>query len=82
MASLPEDVSQEDICTCVGIEHLLSLDKASRAAEHKRDHAKLVAKAQGGCSKEELGRISRGSSRPARERSQKLAAGYWGMLDD
>ncbi len=77
----PDDVNQEDIYGCVGIENLISLDEARRAAEHKRDHARLILEAQGRCSKVKLGRILHGSSRPARERSQELAAGYWGMLD-
>ena len=77
----PRDVVQDDIYTCVGIEHLLSVDKARRLLKHRRNHVERVLGAQHRCSGEELDRISRESSKRSRGTALKLATAYWGMLD-
>ena len=77
----PKDVSQDDIYRCVGIEHLLSVVKARRYLKHRRNHAQRIMGAQHRCNGKELDRISRESSKRARETALTLAAGYWDMLD-
>lgn len=76
-----EAVSQDDVYKCIGIEHLLSLDKARRVMEYRRIHVKIVTGAQGSCNQDELRHISQKISQPSAERAQNLAAGYWSMLD-
>mmetsp|Transcript_21651 Transcript_21651/g.47084 ORF Transcript_21651/g.47084 Transcript_21651/m.47084 type:complete len:147 (-) Transcript_21651:180-620(-) len=78
----PGNVPREDVLRCIGIEHLVLIDKASHVMEFARNHVQLVIDAQDRCSEKELGRISRRSSRRSRKRSQTLAAGYWAMTDD
>lgn len=79
----PDLVTQDDICHCIGIEHLLSLEKARRVVEYKRSHVKLVVESQQVpfITPDDIRRVSQESSRPARARAQKLAAGYWSMID-
>eukprot|EP00580_Thalassiosira_gravida_P001592 CAMPEP_0201614680 /NCGR_PEP_ID=MMETSP0492-20130828/29354_1 /ASSEMBLY_ACC=CAM_ASM_000837 /TAXON_ID=420259 /ORGANISM="Thalassiosira gravida, Strain GMp14c1" /LENGTH=154 /DNA_ID=CAMNT_0048082051 /DNA_START=63 /DNA_END=527 /DNA_ORIENTATION=- len=77
----PKDVSRDDIFNCVGIEHLISLDKAMRAMECRRNHIRRVIEAQDRCSDEELRLVSWNSSAPTRNRALKLAGGYWSMMD-
>jgi len=71
----PEDLSQDILCECVGLEKLMPPSRARRTKEHRRNHAHTVISWQYRCSDdEELRLISQRSSRVARENAEKLAS--------
>ena len=72
-----QDISQDDIYSCIGIEHLLSLNKARRVLANRRKHVQLVIQAQSKCSEEELRIIAEECSRSSCVKAQRLAAGYF-----
>ena len=72
---------QDDIIGCIGIEHLLSAEKARKAMEHRQNHARVVLEAQRrGYHADDIAMLSQGFSRSARERAAKLAVAYASML--
>mmetsp|Transcript_5815 Transcript_5815/g.10493 ORF Transcript_5815/g.10493 Transcript_5815/m.10493 type:complete len:138 (+) Transcript_5815:321-734(+) len=68
---------EDEIYNCVGLENLLSFEKARRTMEYKARHAKMIINAQHICGPEKLSRISEQSSACSRLSAQKLAEGYW-----
>ena len=89
LASTPmENISQDDLLMCIGMETLLSPDLSRAVKERKRRHSRtiLIAQAQqwsrgvAVANIEELAALSEASSEWTRSRKQKLAAGYWDIL--
>lgn len=77
----PEDVSQDDIFKCVGIENLLSLERTVRVMEHRQQHLQLVLAAQrSGYSRNAIARLCQESSTPSQVKAHTLASGYMKML--
>jgi len=72
----PEDLSQEMLCDCIGLEKLMPPGRARRTKEQRRNHAQAVVSLQDRCTAEELSQISQRSSRVARENAHKLATGW------
>jgi len=70
---------EEALFECVGIEHMLSLDKARRLMEPRRMHTDAILTSQHSCTPEQLSKISQSSSRQARVRANTLAEGYWNL---
>ena len=75
-----EDTSQETLCTFIGIEQLVPPDRARRAREQRQAHIRTIVSMQDNCTANELGRLSRASSKAARQTAQELAACYWNDL--
>ena len=74
--TIPED----DLCKCVGIEHLLSLENARRIMKDRRYHVNAILARQHTCTPEQLCLVLQSSSKKAQSRANALAAGYWNMV--
>ena len=59
----PEAPSQELLCKFIGIEKMVHPHKARASVAHRRAHADAIISRQDTCTAEELGRLSRASSR-------------------
>ena len=63
----------EQLCQCVGIEHLLSSGTAKRRSRHRREHVTSIVSRQETCTIEELRSRSKNSSRLARYNAHCMA---------
>lgn len=74
--SIPDD----ELCNAIGLESLLSLEKARSTSNYKRRHIQAVLSSQYTCNPDQLGCISQQSSKLSQDWASALAAGYWNML--
>lgn len=88
MYNTKEDISQEDLYMCIGMEALLTPQLNSLVRERKRQHVATIMAAQarqgtrGIVDVEELAKLSEQSSEWTTNRAQKLAEGYWDCLGE
>jgi hypothetical protein len=82
-ASAPaQNISQEQLCRCRGLEHFLSQDALMNITAARRAHVVVVLEEERNqdqrntLDEDELSRVSMGSSRWARVRAEQLAVGY------
>ena len=83
-ASAPptQNISQELLCRCRGLDHLISQDALINIMAARQAHVVVVLEEHSNqdrdnlCDEEELSRVSMGSSRWARVRAEQLAVGY------
>ena len=83
-ASAPptQNISQELLCHCRGLEHLISQDALINITAARRAHVVVVLEEERNqdqrntLDEDKLSRISKGSSRWARVRAEQLAVGY------
>ncbi|KAL7550189.1 hypothetical protein ACHAWF_013432 [Thalassiosira exigua] len=75
----PQSVSNVDLCECVGLEKLVNPENAWLIDARRRKHVRDVISRQLSCSAEDLGRMSRASSRKDRDLANTLAATYIGI---
>ena len=68
-----EQVTDDELIGCIGIEHLLSSERARRRHNHRREHAQNVLAKQDSCTVEELCQISKHSSKQSRYKAYCLA---------
>ena len=75
-----EDINEETLCTFIGIEQLVPPNRARRAREQRQVHIRTIVSMQDKCTANELGRLSRASSKAARKAAKELACYYWNDL--
>ena len=63
----------EQLCRCVGIEHLLSSGTAKRRSRQRHEHVTSIVSRQDACTSEELCQVSKHSSRLARYNAHCMA---------
>jgi hypothetical protein len=81
LATTPmEELSQEALYECIGLEGLLSIELMYYVKSKRRDHVRSIIKRQEMLSDEQLALSSVRSSFASRERAQQLAAGYFAIL--
>ena len=66
----------EQLCRCVGIEHLLSSERARRRSRHRHAHVNSIVSRQDTTTVEELCQVSKHSSRLARYNAHCMAVSY------
>ena len=66
-------VTDDELIGCIGIEHLLSSERARRRHNHRREHAQNVLAKQDSCTVEELCQVSMHSSKSSRNKAYCLA---------
>lgn len=66
-------VTDDELIGCIGIEHLLSSERARRRHNHRREHAQSVLAKQDTCTVEELCHVSKHSSKQSRYNAYCLA---------
>lgn len=84
-SSSSESITQEDLCECIGMENLLSINVMIRTLEHKQNHVNTIVSEQRRQrslnihDEEYLGLVAANSSRLSRERSQRIATACFNM---
>ena len=73
-------MTEEQFCSSLGVEHLLTVDMALAVRNHRRRHTQTVMTNQGTSSPEELRRISRQSSKNTRKRAYNWAMHVFNMF--
>lgn len=68
------NITQDELDECIGIERMLSADIARRIAQHKTNHIRSIVSRQGTCTPKELCEMSQASSRFSCEMAERLAA--------
>ncbi len=72
----PQDISQDTLAECVGIEQLLNPQGPGNVLESRRTHLNSVLMNQRSCSPEDLRAMSEVMTEGARERAHQLALAY------
>ena len=76
----PENISQDVLCQCVGIEHLLNPTGPNgppNVLVHRRTHLNRILTNQGRCTPDELRAQSEKLTESLRDRAHELAKAYW-----
>ena len=83
IAGPSQDVTEEDLCNCIGIEKILSHHTERRIVLHRKKHVQGILSSQHTLTAEGLARFSQDSSFTSTEIAQTLAKTYKaGQYDD
>ena len=81
IAGPSQEMSQEELCNCVGIEKLLFTGGARRSVDKRRSHARVILGMQDRCTPERLSQISWESSCAQQKVAHEFASSYWKDLN-
>jgi len=74
---LGQTIPEDELRKFIGIEQLVSIEKARSRLQSKRDHVSTIVSRQITCTPEQLAQISQESSKRACSQAGALASAYW-----